>query len=107
MLGGTQFPANSQFLGSIPALHLDAGMFSEPHRFDPDRWVRKPVRDLPRGAYLPFGAGNRMCIANNLAWTENDDLRGHHVGALGLKQRPRMPRSSACTGSPCTTRRFP
>ncbi|MFJ5531793.1 cytochrome P450 [Streptomyces sp. NPDC093261] len=27
-------------------------------------------RDLPRGTYIPFGAGNRTCIGDTLAWHE-------------------------------------
>lgn len=40
--------------------------WSDPDRFDPDRWLG---RDQPHGrhAYLPFGAGPRVCPGSLLA----------------------------------------
>ncbi|MFC7419714.1 cytochrome P450 [Iodobacter arcticus] len=44
-------------------LHRDARWFSEPLRFNPERF-----RDSNYGyAYLPFGAGKRRCVAHRLA----------------------------------------
>lgn len=48
--------------------HRDQRFFSEPELFRPERWLGKP--ELPRGAYLPFGAGPRICIGNHFALTE-------------------------------------
>jgi cytochrome P450 len=70
VLGDTLLPAGSEFLFSIPALHRNPVTFHDPLRFDPDRWVHTPPCDLPRGAYIPFGSGNRTCIGNAFAWTE-------------------------------------
>ena len=51
-------------------LHRDARFYSEPLAFAPDRWTAEFERTLPRLAYLPFGAGPRMCIGREFARME-------------------------------------
>ncbi len=50
------------------ALHRDDRFFSDPLRFDPQRFLADPT--WPRYAYLPFGAGPRVCIGQNFALME-------------------------------------
>jgi cytochrome P450 len=69
-LGGERLPAGTEVTVSPHALHHDARYFADPDRFDPDRWATDRVKDVPRGAYLPFGAGNRMCVGNAFAQLE-------------------------------------
>jgi cytochrome P450 len=69
-LGGVRLRAGTELMFSVPALHRDPAIYPEPHRFDPDRWARKPARSLPRGAFIPFGMGTRQCIGLSFAWTE-------------------------------------
>lgn len=51
-------------------IHRDARWFPEPDTFRPERWLEPHIESLPRGAYLPFGAGPRQCIGNHFAMTE-------------------------------------
>jgi cytochrome P450 len=44
------------------ATHHLPELFPEPFRFDPDRFLPEREAALPRGAYVPFGAGSRMCL---------------------------------------------
>ena len=55
-------------------MHRDAAAWDEPERFDPSRFIgvdgtrRREV--LASSAYLPFGAGPRMCIGRDMALLE-------------------------------------
>ena len=50
--------------------HRDARIFADPERFDPNRFAAAAERALPKGAYIPFGAGPRVCIGNQFALLE-------------------------------------
>jgi cytochrome P450 len=43
-------------------LHRREDCFPEPETFDPERFTPQREKQLPRYAYLPFGAGPRICI---------------------------------------------
>lgn len=56
---------------NIPVWHVhhDARWYPEPETFQPERFMPN-APDIPRGAYLPFGAGPRVCIGQHLATIE-------------------------------------
>jgi cytochrome P450 len=63
-------PARSLVLASPWVVHRDARFFSDPERFDPDRWTPAFKALLPPYAYFPFGGGPRRCIGESFAWME-------------------------------------
>jgi cytochrome P450 len=69
-LGGTTLPAGAEVIFSPHALHHDPESFEDPFRFDPDRWSPERAARIPKGAFVPFGAGTRQCVGNLFAQTE-------------------------------------
>lgn len=51
----------------INGLHLDPKYWPEPERFDPERFNDKNIDSIKKGTYLPFGYGQRSCIASRFA----------------------------------------
>lgn len=43
-------------------LHRSAAIWGDPLRFRPDRFLPGSAMPVPRGAYMPFGAGPHVCI---------------------------------------------
>ena len=70
-VAGVAVPAGAHVLVSQYVTHRDPRWFPDPERFDPDRWLRTPERELPRGAYVPFGGGNRRCLGEHFALLES------------------------------------
>lgn len=68
-LGGWQFPARTMFTIPMYLLHHDAQLFPEPQAFRPERFGAD-APSLPRGAFMPFGAGPRVCLGQHLALAE-------------------------------------
>jgi len=65
-IGGYGIPARSIVFISPYVIHRHPGLWENPEGFDPARFAKEP----PRGAWLPFGAGPRMCIGNGFAMME-------------------------------------
>jgi cytochrome P450 len=66
-LGGFRVARGSTLFLLPWTLHRDARWYDEPLAFRPERWVDAEV---PRYAYLPFGAGQRACIGQRFAGME-------------------------------------
>jgi cytochrome P450 len=69
-LGDYVAPARSILLMSPYIMHRDPRFYTDPERFDPDRWTPEFRASLPRFAYFPFGGGPRQCIGESFAWME-------------------------------------
>jgi cytochrome P450 len=51
-------------------MQRDPRFFSDPEKFDPDRWSNENIQKLPKFAYFPFGDGPRQCIGASFAMME-------------------------------------
>ena len=73
-LGGVEVPADALIIVSPWIVHRDERLWPDPERFDPDRFLDEHGarrRDLvASSAYLPFGAGPRLCIGRDMALLE-------------------------------------
>ncbi|KAF2138381.1 uncharacterized protein K452DRAFT_256614 [Aplosporella prunicola CBS 121167] len=68
--GGYKIPEGSIVIPALHALHNNADIWDNPYRFDPDRWDTDAVKNRPKGSYIPFAMGQRMCIGFNFALQE-------------------------------------
>ena len=70
VVGGRRLPRGQTVVLSQWVVHRDPRSFEMPETFRPERWLDGLVEWLPRGAYFPFGAGQRMCVGNSFAMLE-------------------------------------
>ncbi len=69
-LGGLMLGEGSVIYVPIQAVHRHETLWEEPDRFDPRRFLPEAGRARHRYAYLPFGAGPRICIGSAFATME-------------------------------------
>jgi cytochrome P450 len=69
-IGGYRVRAGTDVIANICTMQRRPEYFPDPERFDPDRFSAANEKNIPRGAYVPFGAGARICIGNNFALME-------------------------------------
>ena len=68
--GGHTVPAGAYVNYCSWASHRLPQVFPDPEAFQPDRFERSRKAALPRGAYVPFGGGSRICIGKRFGQTE-------------------------------------
>jgi cytochrome P450 len=83
-IGGFRVPKGRVVLVNITGIHRRADAFPNPERFDIDRFTPEREKKLPQLAYMPFGAGARVCIGNHFATMEA------HVALVTLMQYVRI-----------------
>ena len=69
-IGGHRIAAGTDVIANIFTMQRRPEYFTDPDWFDPDRFEAAAEKAIPRGAYVPFGAGPRICIGNNFAMME-------------------------------------
>lgn len=69
-LGGDSLAAGTLLLVPIYAIHRHKTLWEAPHVFDPERFQPAKVASRHRYAYMPFGAGPRICIGAGFAMLE-------------------------------------
>ncbi|MDP9109487.1 MAG: cytochrome P450 [Pseudomonadota bacterium] len=68
-VGGWQLPARTMLTIPVQLLHHDPRWFPDPAVFQPDRFAADAPA-IPRGAFIPFGTGPRVCLGQHLAMAE-------------------------------------
>jgi cytochrome P450 len=96
--GGYSIPEGAYVNYCSWASHRIPEVFPDPEAFIPERFTRERKAALPRGAYVPFGAGQRICIGKRFGQTEVK------LVATMLLQRLRL---DALPGRTMTVRQMP
>jgi cytochrome P450 len=96
--GGYQVKRGSYVNYCSWASHRIPEVFPDPEAFIPERFTRERKAALPRGAYVPFGGGRRICIGKRFGQTEVK------LVATMLLQRLRL---DAMPGRTMTVRQMP
>jgi cytochrome P450 len=96
--GGHRVPRGAYVNYCSWASHRLPEVFPEPEAFIPERFNRERKAALPRGAYVPFGGGRRICIGKRFGQIEVK------LVATMLLQRLRL---DAMPGRSMTVRQMP
>ena len=67
---GVRVPAGTVVVISPYVLHRRRGLWDNPDAFDPSRFLGERRDRIDRFAYIPFGAGPRVCIGMTFAMQE-------------------------------------
>lgn len=80
-------PAGSVVLISIWGVQRSPHYWSDPLRFNPDRFSEESKHHRHRFAYIPFGGGPRVCLGKNLALLEGSMILGAILKSFRLTHR--------------------
>jgi cytochrome P450 len=86
-IGKAVLPAGSLVFICVYALHHDPRHFPDPEAFWPERFENEREKQIPRGAYVPFAAGPRVCLGKSFAMMEARLV----LATLLQRLRPRVP----------------
>jgi len=70
VVGGFSIPGGTSVLVAPWLIHHDPSLWPRPHDFEPKRFMDSEAPQRPRLAWVPFGAGQRLCIGKGLAMLE-------------------------------------
>jgi cytochrome P450 len=82
VVDGWTIPAGSLAIASQWVLHRDPAWWPRSESFEPARWLDEDGQfdesapGQPRGAWFPFGLGQRVCVGEPFAWAEAVVLLG-------------------------------
>ena len=68
--GDWTIPKDTMVLSFIYGIHHDPKLWKDPEVFDPERFTAVNMKAIRSGAFIPFGAGPRLCIGNAFAMME-------------------------------------
>jgi cytochrome P450 len=87
-LGNEQIREGTTVYVPIYAVHRHEKLWREPSRFDPTRFEPEATRARDRYTYLPFGAGQRVCIGQTFAQREATAVLATLLSSFQLRLRP-------------------
>ncbi|XP_043935453.1 cytochrome P450 2F2-like [Protopterus annectens] len=67
---GYTIPKDTRVMVNIESALHDESQWKHPHEFNPSNFLNDKGEFLKPEAFIPFGAGLRVCLGENLAWVE-------------------------------------
>ncbi|WP_158809031.1 cytochrome P450 [Beijerinckia sp. L45] len=92
-LAGVTIEADTMLTVPIYALHRHAAIWDDPDTFDPDRFAPEPTKARHRYAFMPFGAGARICIGSAFATMEAVAILAVLLQTVRLEAAGPMPKA--------------
>lgn len=89
-VAGYELDRHAIVLMSPYALHRRPECFPDPARFDPERFAPEAEARRPRSAYVPFGAGPRVCVGSHFALMEGPVILLALARRLSLEVLPEL-----------------
>jgi len=83
-VGALKIPAGSMVMIAPYVLHRHRTLWDEPDAFVPERFLPERRAEIDRFAYLPFGAGPRVCIGASFSLQEAVIVLAHVVRSVRL-----------------------
>jgi cytochrome P450 len=90
-LAGHRIPAGTIVSISPYVLHRHRTLWRNPDDFDPSRFLPGEREKIDRYAYIPFGAGPRVCIGQAFAMQEGLIVLAHYLRRVRLDLFPGHP----------------
>ncbi len=90
-IDGVLIPRGATAMIAVYHLHRHPEFWSEPERFDPDRWREDRGEPEHPCAYLPFGLGGRRCIGEDFALLELRAVLARLLQRFELETDPTHP----------------
>jgi cytochrome P450 len=87
-LAGERVPAGTIVTVAPFVLHRHRQLWKDPDAFDPERFLGENRERIDRYAYIPFGAGPRVCIGMSFAMQEAVIVLAHLIRALRFDLAP-------------------
>ena len=87
-LAGARIPAGTTVTVAPYLLHRHRRLWKDPDAFDPERFLGANRDAIDRYAYIPFGAGPRVCIGMSFALQEAVIVLAHLLGAFRFELLP-------------------
>jgi cytochrome P450 len=84
-LAGEPVAEGTMVLVSPYLVHRDERFYERPGTFDPDRWLEGTAAATRAFTFLPFGAGSRRCIGEEIAWLEGRVILAELARSLELE----------------------
>ncbi|MDE2577476.1 MAG: cytochrome P450 [Hyphomicrobiales bacterium] len=87
-LAGVTVPPGAIVTVSPYVLHRHQTLWRDPDRFDPTRFLPENRESIDRFAYIPFGAGPRICIGMGFAMQEMSIALARLTSAFRFELQP-------------------